>query len=85
MAISVPKRFFKRAHDRNRIKRLARETYRIEKIALQSKVIDHQWELNLMFIYQGREILEYSEMQKHMHQSLLHLQQRVFPTPPEQD
>ena len=85
MAISVPKRFFKRAHDRNRIKRLARETYRIEKIALQSKVIDHQWELNLMFIYQGREILEYSAMQKHMQQSLLHLQQRVFPTPPEQE
>lgn len=81
MAISVPKRLFKRAHERNRIKRLARETYRLQKTALQTLVIQHQFELNLMFIYQARDIVAYNTMEKHMQLGLQGVQQRIFPTP----
>jgi len=37
-AFSVPKRNFKRAVDRNRIKRLLRETYRLQKEIVYSKI-----------------------------------------------
>ena len=85
MAISVPKRFFKRAHDRNRIKRLARETYRLQKTALHTLVMQHQCELNLMLIYQGRDILDYNVMYKQMNSCLQQLSERIFPMPKQQN
>lgn len=80
-AISVPKRFFKRAHDRNRIKRQTREAYRLQKQTLQANVQTHQHALNVMMIYQAREPMDSPSLHKHIHLCLEQLQKRIYPNP----
>ena len=53
---SVPKKFFKHAVDRNRVKRLMREAYRLNKITLYEKLVEQKQQTALMFIYKGKEI-----------------------------
>jgi len=53
---------FKKAVDRNRIKRLTREAYRLQKMDLQEKVKANNIQLNLFFIYTGKEVPQYSEV-----------------------
>ncbi len=50
---------FKRAVDRNRIKRLTREAYRLQKIQLQEILSQKRLQLNLFFIYTGKELPEF--------------------------
>ena len=50
---------FKKAVDRNRIKRLMREAYRLQKIDLQNQLKHQQKYLAVFFIYVGNEIPEY--------------------------
>ncbi|MFM9907775.1 MAG: ribonuclease P protein component [Chitinophagaceae bacterium] len=54
--VGVGTRNFKRAPDRNRIKRLTREAYRLQKSELQEKIISHQFQCSLFFIYTGKEL-----------------------------
>lgn len=68
--ISVPKRNFKKAVDRNRIKRLSREAYRLHKLPIQEKIQVERSDLQVMFIYTHNEILAYDEMKKAMIKSL---------------
>jgi ribonuclease P protein component len=58
----VSKRNFKKAVDRNRIKRLMREAYRLQKITLQEKLNEKKLQLNIFFIYTGKELLAYKEV-----------------------
>ena len=51
---------FKRAVDRNRIKRLTREAYRLQKIQLQEILRQKRLQLNLFFIYTGKELPGFS-------------------------
>ncbi|MCA1757359.1 MAG: ribonuclease P protein component [Bacteroidales bacterium] len=60
--ISVPKREFKRAVDRNRIKRIFRESWRHRKKRLDVLISEHNKEIDIMFIYTGREIPSLSSM-----------------------
>lgn len=60
---SVPKRNFKRAVDRNKIKRLLRENYRLKKPELYKQLNENYI---LMFIYQGNEILDYHTISEKM-------------------
>lgn len=53
---SVPKKFFKRAVDRNRIKRLMRETYRLNKNVLYQFLAAQKQQLAIMFIYKGDKL-----------------------------
>jgi ribonuclease P protein component len=53
---------FKKAVDRNRIKRLTKEAYRLQKISLHEKVKANNIRLNVFFIYTGKELPGYNEV-----------------------
>ena len=67
VGFSVPKRHFKRAVDRNRIKRLLREAYRIQKKELYGQL--HQ-PFIFMFNFLGRKEPYYFEAQQKIHEVL---------------
>jgi len=64
LLITVPKRNFKLAVDRNRIKRLIREAYRLNKQIIYDKIKDDSKNLNLAFIYTPRTILSFQEIER---------------------
>lgn len=53
---------FPKAVDRNRIKRLTREAYRVQNQELISRVFINRKLIYLFFIYTSREILSYGEI-----------------------
>ena len=59
---TVSSKNFSRAVDRNRIKRLSRESYRLQKNELQTLVLKNDYCLHLFFIYTGRELPGYEEI-----------------------
>ena len=56
---AVSTKHFKKAVDRNRIKRLMREAYRLQKNELQSLLTHQQKQLAVFIIYVGNELPEY--------------------------
>ena len=57
--VGVGSRNFKRAVDRNRIKRLTRESWRLQNVELKEKLKNTGKQLNVFFIYTGKEIPRY--------------------------
>lgn len=57
--VSVSSRHFKKAVDRNRIKRLIRESLRLQKNELENSLITNNKQLSLFLIYTGNELPDY--------------------------
>ncbi|MCW3125015.1 MAG: rnpA [Bacteroidetes bacterium] len=69
-AFSVPKRYFKNATDRNRIKRLLRESYRHHKAAMYLRLAELQQQYAMMFIFKGKQVPEYAVVEKNVSEVL---------------
>lgn len=72
IVISVPKRNFKKAHDRNRIRRQLKEAFRLNKTALEKKLNEQMQQIALFIIYTEKNQLDYKviegKMKKLIHQ-----------------
>lgn len=60
----VSAKHFKKAVDRNRIKRLTREAWRLQKSPLHEKIKAKKTQLNIFFIYTGKELPGYDDVYK---------------------
>ena len=58
--IGVSAKNFKKAVDRNRIKRLAREAWRLQKNELKEQMKTNGKQLNVFFIYTGKALPEFA-------------------------
>lgn len=73
IVISAPKRNFKRAHDRNRIKRLTKEVLRKNKHVLESFLASESnknRQMALFLVYRHNEELDYSTLNRKMNKLL---------------
>ena len=64
LLISVPKKKFHHAVNRNRVKRLLREAYRKQKHALIAFTTAHDLSITLAFVYISDELVSYTELEK---------------------
>ena len=62
--ISVPKRNFKKATDRNRIKRVVKETFRKNKLHLEAFLIKENIQMSFFLLYNHKEKLTFEELLK---------------------
>ena len=77
LGISVPKRSFAKAVDRNTLKRRIREAYRKNKQLLYGVLQEKNLSIALMVIYTAKEELPYQEIEKKMIVSLNKLTEMV--------
>ncbi len=68
--ISVPKKRFKKAVSRNKIKRLIREVYRLNKNELHEFWQEERKYFAIAFVYIGNEIPNYQELDETMKRTL---------------
>jgi ribonuclease P protein component len=66
VVFSVPKRLFKRAHDRNLLKRRLREAYRYHKHELNELLTAHKQQVALMIVYIAKEELTFAQIDEAM-------------------
>lgn len=61
LVFSAPKRSFKRAHDRNYVKRIMKETFRKKKLILEDYLQKEQKQIALFVIYTQKQLPSYAE------------------------
>ncbi|MBN1650952.1 MAG: ribonuclease P protein component [Bacteroidales bacterium] len=70
---SVGKKQFKLAVDRNRVKRLCREVYCLNKQILYSALREKQVKADIAFVYVGKELPEFKTLELKMQKALKQL------------
>lgn len=76
-AVSVSKKQFKTAVSRNRIKRLLRESFRIQKHSLYHALQSQNKQLVLMILYVGKKEPEFHELKEIIKVSLERLEEQL--------
>lgn len=76
--IVAPKRKFHHAVDRNRIKRLTRECYRLRKPALYSFLEEHSISIVFSMVYIHNEIMSFEQLGKKMDKLLESLEKEIM-------
>ena len=64
IVISAPKKIFRKAHERNRIKRLLRETIRKNKLPLEEFLKEKGIQMALFVIYTSREEMPFTVLER---------------------
>ncbi len=73
--VGVSTKLFKRSVDRNRVKRLVREAWRLQKIALQDQLNKEGTGMDIFFIYTGKELPDYKDVYEKTAKVLIKLSQ----------
>jgi ribonuclease P protein component len=60
---AVPKRNFKKAVDRNAVKRLIKEAYRLNKEIVLNSTVQHNKNIIIMLLYSGKKIVAFKEVE----------------------
>lgn len=68
--VGVSARHFKKAVDRNRIKRLTREAWRLQHNELKEKLKEQNKGLDVFFIYTGKELTDYKTVSDKVQQAI---------------
>jgi len=76
-AVSAGKRYFKKAVDRYRIKRLMREAYRLQKEALKATVIERSVKCYVFFAYSDTTIADFATIKNAMMECLSRLEKKL--------
>ncbi|MCK4992675.1 MAG: ribonuclease P protein component [Bacteroidales bacterium] len=77
MAVSVPKRLFKRAVDRNLLKRRIREAYRLNKSDLYKTLEQKELKIKLVIQYQQKEIAGFHAIEEGLLKGMTKLLQKL--------
>jgi len=75
--VSVPKKRFKRAVKRNRLKRLMREAYRLNKQEILEKLNEKELQIHVAFNYVSDEIMDFAQIEKKMKVALQKLIEKI--------
>ena len=76
--ISVSKRYFKHAVERNRVKRQIREAYRLNKFPLVSLLTDKGQQFAIAFIYLSDKLVSTAYLKESMKIALERLQEKLL-------
>jgi len=68
--VGTSRKNFRKAVDRNRIKRLLREVYRLEKPRLLNSLTQNQKQIALFFLYVDKSLPEYNLLKEKMQQAI---------------
>lgn len=75
--VGVSARHFKKAVDRNRIKRLLRECYRLNKHSLLATLEAKKKKVVVFFLYVGKELPDYTMLNEKMQQALTKFEEQL--------
>ena len=79
--VTVSKKYFKKAVDRNRVKRLLREAYRLQKNDLKELIISRGLAGHVFFMYNGKEIANFQVIMESINKCLQRLQKIAHEDP----
>ncbi len=79
VVFSVPKRLFKKAHDRNLLKRQLREVYRYRKNEFYHVLEGYDRKIALMIVYIAKEKVEFGQIESAMNKVITKFKKKLNP------